>query len=223
MTSDSPMGPFVYGGRVLKNPGSYFSVGGNNHHCMFAFQGQYYIAYHAATVDRAMGWNAGYRSTFIDVLKLDEAGLPALSKGTYQGVKQVKPFDPYALVPAATLASLAGAETILANEADRKAGTGDMLVRSTAAGGWAGVAGVDFGAGAEDVLFTWQTEENAKIELLLDSLDAEPAAVIELDAAGEAQTALFSLPETVTGIHDLYFRFAEPGISLLAWQFIPAE
>ena len=73
-----------------------------------------------------MGWGAGYRSTFIDVLNLNEKGLPALSKGTYEGVAQLKAFDPYDENPAATVASLAGVETELVNAADKAAGTGDM-------------------------------------------------------------------------------------------------
>ncbi|MBR3742426.1 MAG: endo-1,4-beta-xylanase [Clostridia bacterium] len=220
MTSESPMGPFVFGGRVLQNPGAYFGVGGNNHHCMFEFRGKTYITYHAATVDKAMGWNAGYRSTFVDVLNLNENGLPTLSQGTYEGVEQVKAFDPYAEVPASTLASLAGMETALVNDADKAAGTGDMLVRSTASGGWIGIAGVDFGQeGADGVKITWMAEEGAKLEILLDSLDSEPAACIDLSAAGEDRAELFALPETITGVHDLYFRFSQPNVSLLQWQF----
>ncbi|MBR0229068.1 MAG: endo-1,4-beta-xylanase [Clostridia bacterium] len=212
MTSDSPMGPFTFGGRVLQNPGTLFGVGGNNHHCMFAFKGQTYITYHAATVDKAMGWGAGYRSTFIDVLNLNEQGLPTLSKGTYEGAPQVKPFDPFKEVPAATLASLAGADTV--------PGAGGMIVKTTAAGGWIGVAGVDFGTeGAGGVKLAWTAPEDAKIEILLDSLDSKPAAVISLTAATEARAELFSLPETITGEHDLYFRFTRADVQLLSWQF----
>ena len=212
LTSDSPMGPFAFGGRVLQNPGALFGVGGNNHHCMFTFKGQTYITYHAATVDKAMGWGAGYRSTFIDVLNLNEQGLPAFSKGTYEGVAQVKPFDPFRAVPAATLASLAGAETV--------PGAGGMIVKSTSAGGWIGISGADFGQeGAGAVKLTFTAPENAKIEILLDSPDGAPAAVIGLPAASEAKSGLFSLPETVKGVHDLYFRFTQAGVQLLSWQF----
>ncbi|MBR4332552.1 MAG: family 43 glycosylhydrolase [Clostridia bacterium] len=212
LTSDSPMGPFAFGGRVLQNPGALFGVGGNNHHCMFSFKGQTYITYHAATVDKAMGWGAGYRSTFIDVLNLNEQGLPAFSKGTYEGVAQVKPFDPFRAVPAATLASLAGAETV--------PGAGGMIVKSTSAGGWIGISGADFGQeGAGAVKLTFTAPENAKIEILLDSPDGAPAAVIGLPAASEAKSGLFSLPETVKGVHDLYFRFTQAGVQLLSWQF----
>ena len=220
MTSDNPMGPFTFAGRVLQNPGVYFGVGGNNHHCMFEFNGKYYITYHAATVDKAMGWNAGYRSTFVDELALNEEGLPALSKGTYAGVAQLKALDPFRPVPAATLASLAGADTALANAADTQAGTGEMLVKSIAAGGWIGLAGVDFGTdGAEGVKLAFRAGENAKIEILLDDPDAEPTAVIDLPAASEIRSELFSLPQIITGTHDLYFRFSQPDIALLQWQF----
>ncbi len=215
MTSDSPMGPFAYGGRVLKNPGAYFGVGGNNHHCMFEFRGKYYITYHAATVDKAMGWNAGYRSTFVDELKLNEAGLPALSQGTFAGVAQLAPFDPFRAVPAATLASLAGAETLPVNDA------GDMLVKSAAAGGWIAVAEADFGhEGANALKLAYAAPEGAKIDILLDGPDSEPAAVIDLPAAEEIRTELFALPDALTGTHDLYFRFNQPNIRLLQWQFL---
>ena len=220
MTSDSPMGPFVFAGRVLQNPGVYFGVGGNNHHCMFAFRGKYYITYHTATVDKAMGWNAGYRSTFVDALNLNEAGLPALSKGTYEGVEQLRAFDPFQPVPASTLASLAGAETALVHAEDKGAGTGDMLARSIAGGGWIAVAGVDFGAeGAGGVKLDYTAGKGAKLEILLDAPDAEPSAVIELPEAAEARSELFSLPQTITGRHDLYFRFSQADIALLQWQF----
>ena len=220
MTAENPMGPFTFAGRVLQNPAVYFGVGGNHHHCMFEFGGKYYITYHAATVDKALGWDAGYRSTFVDELKLNEAGLPALSKGTYEGVPQLKAFDPFQAVPASTLASLAGAETALIHAEDKQAGTGDMLVKSTAAGGWMAVAGADFGAeGAGSVKLDYTAGEGAKLEILLDDLNAEPVAVIDLPAAAEARSELFSLPQAITGQHDLYFRFSQADMALLQWQF----
>ncbi|MBR5111125.1 MAG: endo-1,4-beta-xylanase [Clostridia bacterium] len=222
MTSASPMGPFTYTGRVLQNPGVYFGVGGNNHHCMFEFKGRYYITYHAATVDKAMGWNAGYRSTFVDKLNLNEGGLPALTEGTYQGVEQLIPFDPCRPVSGAALASLAGADTRLVHEEDQAAGTGEMMAVSTVAGGWIGIAGADFGAdGANRVVLTYAAPEGASIEILLDSPENSPAARIALPALSE--TAAFDLPEPITGVHDLYFRFSQADMALLQWQFVSAS
>ena len=221
MTAEAPLGPFRFAGRVLKNPSAYFGVGGNNHHCMFEFNGKYYITYHAAAVDQAMGWNAGYRSTFVDELILNEEGLPALSRGTREGVSQLCPFDPFRPVSGGTLCSLAGAETALVHPEDRRFGTGDMLVKSTAPGGWAGIAGVDFGKeGAKSVQFLYTADEGAKIEILLDDLQGEAVAFLELPASSEANSQVFSLPQEITGTHDLYFRFLQKDTALLEWQFL---
>ena len=220
MVSDRPTGPFTYAGQVLKNPGFFFGVGGNNHHCMFSFRGQWYITYHAATLDKAMGWNAGYRSVFVDRLELNEKGLPAPSRGTLSGVPQLKTLDPYTAVSGATAVSMAGATTELANREDRKAGTGSMVAVSTTPGGWVAVAGADFGEeGAASVRVTVRSEVPARIEILPDSADGEPAAVIEIPACDTDTEATAELTELLTGKHDVYFRFSESGTALLEWQF----
>ena len=219
MTSDAPLGPFAYGGRVLRNPGALFGVGGNNHHCMFEFQGKWYITYHAATLDKARGWGKGYRSTFVDELRLRQDGLPAQTPGTMAGVPQLHPFDPYQPVNGATLATLAGAETQLIRREDFRAGSGDCQVNSLEKNAWLGVTGADFGEGPARVSLTWLAEEDGSIEILLDSLKNEPAAVLTLPAAKEAQTVSFPIDGFPSGVHDLYFRFSQPGLSLLQWQF----
>ena len=37
MESESPLGPFTIKETILENPGKYFGLGGNNHHCVFSF------------------------------------------------------------------------------------------------------------------------------------------------------------------------------------------
>lgn len=224
MTSDSPTGPFTYAGRVLKNPGSFFGVGGNNHHCMFSFRGEWYITYHAATLDKAMGWNAGYRSVFVDRLELTEEGLPAPSKGTITGVKQLKALDPFTAIPGATAVSMAGMTTELANREDRKAGTGTMAAVSTAPGGWIAAAGADFGEkGASSVRVTARSEVPARIEILPDNAEGEPAAVLEIPACDTETEITAELTVPLSGVHDIYFRLTEDGTALLEWQFRQAD
>ena len=223
MTSDSPMGPFTFAGRVLQNPSAYFGVGGNNHHCMFEFKGQYYITYHAATVDRAMGWGLGYRSAFIDELNLNADGLPALSKGTYRGVDQLEAFDPFRAVNGAVAASMAGMETQLIRAEDRAAGSGDMMAVSTAPGGWIGIAGVDFSGGASGLSLEYTAPEGAFVEILLDDPRGEPAETFALAETADARAASFRLKQPLSGTHDLYFRFTKRGVSLLKWRFTAAE
>ena len=220
MTSESPMGPFTYTGQVLKNPGSFFGVGGNNHHCMFEFRGKWYITYHAATLDKAMGWNAGYRSVFVDRLELNENGLPAPSKGTFAGVSQLHALDPYKAIPGATAVSMAGVSTELADEADRKAGTGRMATVSTTSDGWVAVADADFGdKGASSIRILVRSEVPAKIEILPDSDASEPAAVLDIPACETDTEVTAELLHALTGTHDLYIRFMDSGIALLEWQF----
>ena len=224
MTSGSPTGPFTYAGRVLKNPGSFFGVGGNNHHCMFSFRGEWYITYHAATLDKAMGWNAGYRSVFVDRLELTEEGLPAPSKGTISGVKQLKALDPFAAIPGATAVSMAGVTTELANREDRKAGTGAMAAVSTTPGGWVAAAGADFGPkGASFVRVTARSEVPARIEVIPDNAEGEPAAVLEIPACDTDTEITAELAVPLNGMHDIFFRLTERGTALLEWQFRQAD
>ena len=68
MTSRNPMGPFTHQGEIMANPGSSFrGSDGNNHHQIFEFKGQYYMAYHTHTVEsQVVKRNLGYRTTHID-------------------------------------------------------------------------------------------------------------------------------------------------------------
>ena len=115
---------------------------------------------------------------------------------------------------------MAGATTELANREDRKSGTGAMATVSTTPGGWVAVAGADFGEdGAASVCVTVRSEVPARIEILPDSADGEPAAVIEIPACDTDTEATAELTELLTGKHDVYFRFSESGTALLEWQF----
>ncbi len=193
MTSNSPMGPFTFAGRVLYNPGSMFGVGGNNHHCMFEFRGKTYIAYHAAVVDKELKWNAGYRSTLIDELKM-ENGLPALTRGTLKGVEQVAPVNPYTRREAAEYASEAAIDLSFKN--------GAAAVSAKEAGGFIVVEGVDFGQGAQKLLL--ETEGEGEIAVYADGTLLGRGNSIPTDVQGE--------------IKQLKFVFETTGISLLGWK-----
>lgn len=215
MTSEEPLGLFVFGARVLKNPGTYFGVGGNNHHCMFQFGGEWYITYHAATVDRDKGWNAGYRSTFIDKLTLDENGLPTLSAGTMEGVPQLKHLDPYRKQEAETLAALAGATVPEIEDA-----SGGLAVQSSATGGWIAVSGADFGEiGAKAINIRYRSPAGGKMTLRLDDPDGDDIAVFAMKTTDHFETERFELAWDIHGVHDIYFCFDQPEMILDTWQF----
>ncbi len=55
MTSRILMGPFACQGEILKNPSTYFGVGGNNHHAMVKLGDRWYIdLYHAQTAGKGI-------------------------------------------------------------------------------------------------------------------------------------------------------------------------
>ncbi|MBP5330920.1 MAG: family 43 glycosylhydrolase [Lachnospiraceae bacterium] len=109
MESDSPMGPFTFKEVILRNPGTVFQLWGNNHHCVFKFKDQWYIIYHARTLEKAMHIEKGYRSTHIDMFEMGEDGTIGQIKMTYKSRPQLKNVDPYGFNAAVSVSHMAGA------------------------------------------------------------------------------------------------------------------
>ena len=223
MKSDSPMGPFTRCRSVLKNPEAFFGLGGNNHHCMFEFDGQWYITYHSRILEKKMGINGGYRSTNVDKLVINKDGEPAASVGTRAGVKQVKAFDPYKENKAVTMSNAAGVTTKQFGEISEKCGSGDMIVSGITDGAWTNVTGVDFGAdGAEKITFNVigkKTDVNGTIRVCLGTPSAEPAAVAVIEGLGKEMTEVTAtFAEKVTGQQNIYFVFEGQDYDFYTWQ-----
>lgn len=226
MTSDNPMGPWTYQGPILKNPGHFFGVGGNNHHVIFQFHDAWYIAYHAQTLSKAMGVPKGYRSTHLNKVHFAEDGSISEISANMQGVEPVKPFDPFVMTSAATMAWSAGVSTqpLAAEDADRE--PVKMVVSDIHDGDWTAVAQADFGTGASS-FSSWVASEVAgsTIELRLDAPDGKLIGVLDVPQTGSLQQweeAKTSIKGT-EGIHDLYFIFRGKRetelFRLSAWQF----
>nr|WP_238533532.1 family 43 glycosylhydrolase [Paenibacillus terrae] len=141
MTSDKPMGPWTYRGTMLKNPGHFFGVSGNNHHAIFKFHEAWYIAYHAQTLSQALEVPDGYRSTHINRIFFDEANGTIQDVTTdYTGVGQVKLFNPYISTKASTIAWSAGVSTERTALPDA-----DIVLAVKESGSWLAISGADFG------------------------------------------------------------------------------
>ncbi len=221
MSSDSPMGPFKPASPVLKNPEFFFGDGGNNHHCMFEFKGEWYIAYHARILERAMDSLHGYRSTNIDKLCLDESGAPAKSVGTTEGVAQVKYLDPFAKTPAVTIGNCAGLTTRQFGETAEKYGSGEMILTEIKDGSWVQVFGADFGdEGASGFTAGVRGEGSGHILVKADDADGEVLADIEVKSPGYTVTDISAaLTKTIKGVHDIYLVFSGSGYELYNWSF----
>ncbi|MBO4696364.1 MAG: family 43 glycosylhydrolase [Lachnospiraceae bacterium] len=219
MTSDSPMGPFTYQGAILKNPGSYFGPGGNNHHCIFEFNGKYYITYHSQILDAPLKTGGGYRCTHIDELTVNEDGSIPMGKGTKTGVAQVKNLDPYTEVNGATMATMAGIGTKPYTTIAQKYGSGRMTVTDIDNGDWILVKGVDFGSEGAKMFYadiTGYGSVSGKIVVRLDDLNNGPdvAELKLLDGMTGTKVA-----EGVTGVRDVYFIFRGSNFSFNKWYF----
>ncbi len=236
MVADDPMGPFKMCNPVLKNPGHFFKVGGNNHHCMFEFDGEYYITYHTRILEENMGFLKGYRSTSIDRLEINKDKEPSKSTATREGVKQLKLFCPYNETSAVTMSNAAGITTTQFGEEAKKYGSGDMIVTDIKEGGFIQVAGVDFGTDPAKVVEVCvkraagleRDKVKGKIHVCIDSPDSEALeeVVITMEprkgSVGEEGLLKISsrLDTTVSGVHDLYFVFEGEGYEFYSWKFL---
>ena len=211
MVADSPKGPFTYRGAVLRNPEAHFGVGGNNHHCMFKFGGEWYIAYHAQSLEKKLHTGGGYRNTHIDRLILDESGLPVMSEGTWTGVMQRRIVDAHDRIPGAMTSN--GAGIGMRPEGDHQA------LCALVPGAWSMLEGVDFGAGMGGVMVRFRSQSAVKIEIRLDDLDNEPATVLTLPAGFGMRELLNAFDAPIAGKHDVFFVFSDGGAQVDWWQF----
>lgn len=85
LESSSPMGPFTFKEVILENPGKLNGLYGNNHHCVFRFRDNWYIAYHARTLEKNMGVEKGYRCTHVDGFTMGEDGTIGKIRMTMKG------------------------------------------------------------------------------------------------------------------------------------------
>ncbi len=210
MTSKDPMGPFTYGGTFFNNPGTFFGSYGNNHHSICKLGDNYYLFYHAEYLSKKMGISAGgYRSTNVDKVTISADGKIEKVTGTYNGMAQLKDFDPFQLNEAETMAWNAGIET------DYLSGTN--LVVKTTAGSWIGVAGVNFGAGASKITAKVSSKGRAAIKICLDKNNGECIGYIPVESSDMHEVSL-ALNKAVSGKHDLFFVFSGE-MEFDTWKF----
>ena len=225
LESDSPMGPFVFKEKILENPGKYFGLYGNNHHCVFTFQGNWYMTYHTRFLEKNMGIEKGYRATHIDEFEMGEDGTIGIIPQTRVGREQLKYVDAYAVTPATTMAMMAGLDTAPLN--DKK--DGQMVLTSIDRGDYLKVQGVDFGETAPTkwnayIKKSADCGEDCAIRLSLKKFDGEVIGYLTMTEAGETDADGYvkytgTLTVEVTGVHDLYLVFSGSGYEVKSWYF----
>lgn len=227
MVSDAPMGPFVYRETILRNPGSVFGLSGNNHHCVFNFQDQWYIAYHTRVLEKAMGVEKGYRCTHIDAFEMQDDGTIGEIRQTLSGREQIRYVDACQENPAACFAVMAGVDTVAQDRSEQNAGGVDMVLTDIDSGDFIKVAGVDFdGRQPQTFAASLRCAQNrtadGAIQVRADSPEGELLASLPVSGLtdklefAECATPLLA---SVQGVHDLYLVFAGGGYEVKSWRF----
>ncbi|MBO3287462.1 carbohydrate-binding protein [Paenibacillus sp. FSL M8-0228] len=227
MVSDSPVGPFTYKGHFLKNPYTFFGVGGNNHHAVFNFKNEWYVVYHAQTVSKAqIGAGKGYRSPHINKLTHNGDGSIAEVQGNMTGIAQFSNLNPYTRVEAETMAWQAGVTT----EPTQASGgpISNLNVTNVHNGDWIAVGNADFGSGGAKT-FKANIASNAggKIEIRLDSATGPLVGTLNVSSTGGTQTwkEVETTVSNATGVHKVFLVFTGTGTGNLFnidyWQFTP--
>lgn len=223
MESKNPLGPFTFKERILKNPGHFYGLGGNNHHAIFKFKDKWYITYHARILEQAKGILHGYRSTCIEEFTMGEDGTIGDIKMTKNGGReQVGTLNPYEKINGATFAVMGGVDTAPADEVSKKYGCGNLLLTSINDGDYVKLQGVDFGEkGAKTVKATVKTNgKDGVIRVTTKYPNGDVAGYIPVKAdAAETTVITAELDTVITGLQDVFFTFAGEGYEILDWIF----
>ena len=213
MTSKSPLGPFEYAGYTLENPGTMYGPWGNNHHWIFTFRGKNYIAYHAQIIEKSLGFTkGGYRNLIISDFAVNEDGSWPIQKCTKAGVEQSGSFNPYGLVPAATMAYsrnmiVSARQTLYALED----------------GAYVCIKGVDFAKGpstgsgtSKIVLNVAEGHKGGSVEFRAGNF-ANGQLLASVDVGAEVQTVQADFAAPAEKVSDL-FIVINGDVELVSWK-----
>ena len=211
MVSDSPMGPFTYGGELFVNQGRFFGMYGNNHHSIVTFKGEHYLVYHNRPVEKAMGITGNYRSPQLNVLPVNEDGSLGPVKGTMKGVQQLENFNPYQRVSAQTMYRQAGLKV---------EGYADTARTVATSGDWLQLKNVDFSRGAKTFIMHVSSAEGGAVRVTTGSIDGPVLCEFTLPAGHEGAISVDTA--NVEGVIDLYVIFAG-NVTADWWEIDPAK
>ncbi len=208
-TSNSPEGPWKYGGTVMAKEGGSFT----NHPGIVDFRGKTYLFYHDASLPGGSGFT---RSVCVREMDFGRDGKVNPVKMVKEGVeKGFKPLCPYRKVEAETMAW----SKRMKSDYNPQVG---VFVTALRNGSYTRVRDVDFGEKAPSrILARLSTTHNADIvmEVRLDGLEGKVLAELKVPRTGGSDRWKLvekQIPQ-VTGVHDLYFIFKGKAMRNLAY------
>lgn len=208
-TSDSPEGPWKYGGTVMAKEGGSFT----NHPGIVDFRGKTYLFYHDASLPGGSGFT---RSVCVREMDFGRDGKVNPVKMVKEGVeKGLKPLCPYRKVEAETMAW----SKRMKSDYNPQVG---VFVTALRNGSYTRVRDVDFGEKAPSrILARLSTTHNADIvmEVRLDGLEGKVLAELKVPRTGGSDRWKLvekQIPQVI-GVHDLYFIFKGKAMRNLAY------
>ncbi len=238
MEADSPMGPWTestFQGLAFQNQNAFFGVGGNNHHAIFQFKGEWYLIYHAQTLDKALtGGGNGFRSAHIDKIEIAEDGTITPVIGTYAGIPQLQTMDAYEEpISAETIAWQSGTRQGYAGGSSFANEVPAVELTSVHDADWTSLSDVDFGNGASAVAARVQGLAGGSIAVRTapdQTDDSNIVATLEVPAGdGNSWTTVSAdlAAGALTGVSDVYFTYSGEGDDALfdvdTWAFSERE
>lgn len=208
-TSTGPMGPWKYGGIIMKNQGGCFT----NHSGVVDFKGHSYFFYH----NQALPDGGSYhRSVAVEEFKYNEDGSFPEINMTKEGVDPIGTLNPYDKTEAETFAYGNDIEV-------EDCVNGGRNICDTKDGSYLKVREVEFGERTATKFTANICAKTAgQVELRLDGVDGEKIATVDVEAGTEFKDVVTEVSE-VTGKHDLYFVFKGEGMKFDSWQFEQKE
>jgi hypothetical protein len=197
-TSSSPLGPWKYGGVVMKA----MAQGCNgNHPGVAQYKGNWYLFYFNQDLPGAHD-----KKRTVDVIPFQfnaDGSIPELPHSKAGVVKAVGNLNPYKRTEAETIAWEEGIETAK----DTKTG---VYVTEISNGDYIKVRNVDLGKGAKTFEASVASAfSGGKIEIRIDGKNGQLLGTLNVSATGGEQSwkTLSCKVETAKGIHDMYFVF----------------
>jgi len=220
MESDSPMGPFEYKGVIMQNPGHLCGLWSNNHHAIFNYKDQWYITYHAKTVEKEMGMEKGYRSTHIDAFDIAPDGSIGKIKMTMDGRKQIAYVDPFTTQNAAMIAREGGIKTASLAELGLGSEKNVLALTEINTGDFVKVQGVDFAQAPKKITISvaGDTAGEKAIAVKIGGMSGAITVYVDVNAQKDGKCST-EITEEITGVQDVTFTFLGEGYQVLDWTF----
>lgn len=212
-TSTSPLGPWKYGGVVMKA----FEQGSmGNHPGVAEYKGQWYFFY--MNEDLPEGHEKRRAVNIIPLIFNEDGSIPELKHSKAGIARSVGKLDPYLDTQAETIAWCEGVD--VACDSTRR-----VYVTKIDDGDYIKVREADFAAGAKRFeAAVANAAESGAIELRIDSIDGLVIGVCPVGKAHGKQpwTQVKTKVSNVDGKHDLYLIFKGEGENLFdfdSWRF----